>query len=112
MILACTEVESHWLVGVLVANGVKGGGDKCDRFTTGDYVVLNDAMRLHEYTADFPNYPWLAPIRPFAGWGRTGGGFGLEWYDAYNAVKHNREAEFKRATLSHAFDAVTAFAPS
>ena len=34
----------------------------------------------------------------------------LKWYDAYNAVKHNREGEFGRAMLRHAFDAVTACA--
>lgn len=107
LILACTEVESHWR-GVLVANGVKVKGD---RFTTYDYVELKDAMRLDEYAVDFPNYPWLAPIQPFAGWSSTGGPtHTLKWYDAYNAVKHNREAKFERATLGHAFDAVTACA--
>lgn len=105
LILACTEVESHWR-GVLVANGVKG-----DRFNTRDYVALREAMRLDEYAVDFPSYPWLAPITPFAGWGSTGNPTqDLEWYDAYNAVKHNREVKFERATLSHAFAAVTACA--
>jgi hypothetical protein len=110
LILACTEIESHWR-GVLVANGVKGGGAKGDHFTRRDYVALKGAMRLDEYAVDFPNYPWLAPVRPFAGWDTTGSpARPLEWYDAYNAVKHNREAEFERATLGHAFDAVTACA--
>jgi hypothetical protein len=105
LILACTEVESHWR-GVLVANGVKG-----DRFTTREYVALKEAMRLDEYDVAFPNYPWLAPVKPFAGWGGTGSPTReLKWYDAYNAVKHNREAEFERATLGHAFDAVSACA--
>jgi hypothetical protein len=103
LILACTEVENHWR-GVLIANGVKG-----DRFTTQHYVALKEAMRLDEYAVDFPNYPWLAVIRPFAGWGSMGSPTReLEWYDAYNAVKHNREEEFERATLGHAFAAVTA----
>lgn len=105
LILACTEVESHWR-GVMLANGVKK-----DRLNTMDYVALKDAMRLDEYAVDFPNYPWLAPISPFAGWGSTGRPTReLGWYYAYNAVKHNREAEFERATLGHAFDAVTACA--
>ncbi|MGE0280187.1 MAG: hypothetical protein AB7P20_06185 [Rhizobiaceae bacterium] len=105
LILACTEVESHWR-GVLVANGAKG-----DRFTTREYVALKEAMRLDEYAIAFPNYPWLAPVRPFAGWGSTGSPTKeLKWYDAYNAVKHNRETEFERATLGHVFDAVSACA--
>ncbi|HTV67607.1 MAG TPA: hypothetical protein VMF90_03625 [Rhizobiaceae bacterium] len=105
LILACTEVESHWR-GVLVANGKQG-----DRFTTLDYVLLKDAMHLDEYAVTFPNYPWLPSVKPFAGWGSTGAPTQeLKWYDAYNAVKHNRETEFARATLGHAFDAVSACA--
>lgn len=105
LILACTEVESHWR-GVLTANGLKR-----DRFSTNDYVRLCPAMRLDEYAVRFPNYPWLAPVWPFAGWGSTGKpSQELGWYDAYNAVKHNREAEFERGTLEHAFAAVTACA--
>ena len=105
LILACTEVESQWR-GVLIVNGMTR-----DRFSTNDYVKLCPAMRLDEYAVSFPNYPWLAPIRPFAGWGNTGKpSQELGWYDAYNAVKHNREAGFVRGTLEHAFAAVTACA--
>lgn len=105
LILACTEVESHWR-GVLAANGMTR-----DRFSTNGYVMLCPAMRLDAYAVTFPNYPWLAPISPFAGWGTTGKpSQELGWYDAYNAVKHNREFEFKRGTLEHVFAAVTACA--
>jgi hypothetical protein len=105
LILACTEVESHWR-GVLIANGLTR-----DRFSTNDYVKLCAAMRLDSYAVSYPNYPWLAPVSPFAGWGTTGKpSQELGWYDAYNAVKHNRETEFERSTLEHAFAAVTACA--
>jgi hypothetical protein len=105
LILACTEVESHWR-GVLVANGVNKS-----RFTTADYVELRKAMRLDEYAVDFAHYPWLTPLKPFDGWGSTGSPTQeLTWYASYNAVKHNRENEFERATLRHAFHAVTACA--
>lgn len=105
LILACTEVESHWR-GVLVANG-----ETRDRFSTNDYVKLCAAMRLDAYAVSFPNYPWLAPVSPFAGWGTTDKpSQELGWYDAYNAVKHSRETEFERGTLEHAFAAVTACA--
>jgi hypothetical protein len=110
LILACTEVESHWR-GVLVANGVKGLGTNENRFSTHQYVNLKTAMQLDKYAVVFPSYPWLPPISPFAGWGSSEKPTqDLGWYDAYNAVKHNREAEFERATLGHAFDAVTACA--
>jgi hypothetical protein len=105
LILACTEVESHWR-GILIANGVTKS-----RFNTTDYVALQDALRLDEYAVEFPQYPWLAPLKPFSGWGRTGRPTQeLAWYDSYNAVKHDRENEFERATLRHAFEAVTACA--
>ena len=105
LILACTEVESHWR-GVLVANGVKK-----ERFNTHDYVALQPAMRLGEYAVAFPQHPWLAPLSPFQGWGSSNRPTAdLQWYDAYNAVKHDREENFSRATLRHAFEAVTACA--
>src|SRR5690242_18583909 len=105
LILACTEVETHWR-GVLVANGASRAGD---RTTTSQYVKLNDAMKLDRFTVQFPSYPWLDAFRPFGGWGSTNKpSQELVWYDAYNAVKHDREAAFGRATLRRAFEAISA----
>ena len=65
-------------------------------------------MRLDAYAASFPSYPRLKPVSPFLGWGTSGKpSQELDWYDAYNATKHNRENEFGRSTLEHAFAAVT-----
>jgi hypothetical protein len=105
LILACTEVESHWR-GVLATNGVIAAN-----LSTNDYVKLRPAMRLDEYGVRFPSYPWLASAQPFLGWGSSGKpSRDLSWYDAYNAVKHDRENAFSRATLANAFDAVAACA--
>lgn len=62
LILACTEVESHWRA-VLKANGLSKL-----RWTTRDYVGLNDAMKLNKYAISFPDYPWIKPIAPFRSW--------------------------------------------
>lgn len=103
LILACTEVEAHWR-GVLVGNSVNK-----NQFTTRDYVALRPVMRLDEYAVKFPNYPWLDPIKPFGGWGSTGKPTqDLGWYHSYNAVKHDRERQFERATLHRVFEAVSA----
>jgi hypothetical protein len=102
LILACTEAETHWR-GVLVANGVTQ-----DRYTTNDYVKLRDPMKLDEYAVTFPNYPWLAAFKPYEGWNTAKPTCSLGWYDAYNAVKHNRETEFERATLRRVFEAISA----
>ena len=103
LILACTEVETHWR-GVLVANNfIKG------QYSTNHYVLLQDAMWLGDYAIEFPYFPWLAPVRPFEGWGASGKPTQeLGWYAAYNTVKHNRELEFSRATLRNVFEAVGA----
>jgi hypothetical protein len=106
LILACTEVETHWR-GVLEYNGVNLG----PRPTTKEYVRLSGPMRLREYAVAYPNYPWLEPFRPFKQWGSSGAPTQeIEWYDAYNSVKHDRERNFDRATLRSAFEAVTACA--
>ncbi|MBF3882710.1 hypothetical protein ISG07_04800 [Burkholderia pseudomallei] len=102
LILGCTEVENHWR-GVLVANQVNK-----DKYDTRDYVKLREAMRLDEYAVTFPGYPWLPPLKPFEGWSNASPTQTLKWYSAYNGVKHNREKEFERATLRHAFEAITA----
>jgi hypothetical protein len=89
---------------VLVANGVQQS-----RLTTADYVKLAPLMRLWEYTIAFPQYPWLKAVRPFAGWQEPKNPTkDLPWFDAYNAVKHDRERNFNQATLHHVFDAVSA----
>lgn len=104
LILACTEVENHWR-GVLITNHIVK-----NNFGTQDYVKLRAAMRLDEYAVTFLSYPWLAAIKPFESWNNASPTRTLLWYDAYNGVKHNRENEFERATLRHAFEAVTACA--
>ena len=105
LILACTEVEAHWR-GVLLADGVVG-----DRFTTNHYVKLVAAMRLNEYAVSLPSFPWLDPIRPFEHWGTSGRPTEeIPWFADYHAVKHDRESEFRRATLANAFCAVSACA--
>jgi hypothetical protein len=72
-------------------------------FNRKDYVKLAAPMKLGEYAISPPYYPWLDPIRPFENWHLSQN---LDWYDAYNAIKHDREAYFSEAKLIHAFKAV------
>jgi hypothetical protein len=104
LILACTEVESHWNA-VLKANGLSGV-----RWTTRNYVGLKDAMKLNEFEVSFPVYPWIKPVAPFKNWDKRDPTRTLPWYDAYNAAKHDRENKLKRASLRFVFDAVAACA--
>jgi hypothetical protein len=99
LILAATEVEAHWK-GVLAANGVRSSD-------TRDYVKLANALKLGEYSIKIPFYPWIEPIRPFDRWAPSATPTkDLSWYDAYQAVKHDRENQFERATLFNAIKAV------
>lgn len=95
-------MEAHWR-GVLVSNGVKKNSP-----TTKDYVALLDAMKLDKYAVTFPNYHWLAALKPYEEWDTKNPTRSLVWYDAHNAVKHNRETEFQKATLLRVFEAVSA----
>ncbi len=102
LILACTEVEAHWRAVLTANNFLKGTSTK-------EYVLLCPAMKLNEYAVSVSPFPWLDPFAPFQDWGTTGKPTKeLAWYDAYNAVKHDRDTEFSRSTLQNAFDAVCA----
>ncbi len=105
LILASSEVEAQWR-GVLRANGATKA-----RLSTTDYVVLADVLKLRDYTVRFPSYPKMPSINPFEAWGLTGAPTQeLAWYDAYNSAKHDRESAFEKATLHHAFAALSAVA--
>lgn len=87
LILACTEVETHWRA-VLEANGAlsKTSGSKQPILTTNNYVKLADPLKLREYQASFPNYPWVVPVSPFAAWDLSKATQSLSWYNAYNST--------------------------
>jgi len=99
LILAATEVEMHWR-GILRENGQPKAGK------TAHYVALADPMRLRDYIVHFHPCPDIAPVTPFVAWDAAEPSQSLPWYDAYNGVKHNREFEFEKATIGHAFCAI------
>ncbi len=88
---------------MLVANGISQ-----KHLSTKDYVKLQEPMKLNQYAVTFPNYPWLEAFKPYEAWSDKDPTRSLKWYDAYNAVKHDRETQFGRATLRHVFDAISA----
>jgi len=100
LIIACTEIEAHWK-NILKANGARANNRH-------DYVKLALPMKLGEYMVALPWYPWLDPIAPFENWvpPEKGTKQNLAWYDAYNAVKHDRECNFADAKLIYAVQSV------
>jgi len=104
MLLACTEVEAQWK-GILIENKASPAGS---HLTTNHYVKLLQPLKLADYQVTLLMYPQLSPIAPFAKWSSSKPSQSLHWYDAYNAVKHDREKQFHRATLQYAIEAVVA----
>ena len=102
LLLAAMEVEASWAA-VLKANGYAG-----DRLTTRDYVKLLEPMGLDRFSLTLRSYPEFPGFKPFKGWSAQAPTKSLDWYDAYNQTKHNREECLGTATLQHAVHAVGA----
>lgn len=100
-----TEPEAFYRRG---ARRFANGRSQKKRLGTKECLALRRIMRLEQYAVGFRRFPWLAPIRPFEGWVCQNPTGSLEWYDAYNRVKHDREGSFNLALLEQAFSAVTA----
>ncbi len=105
LILAATEFEAQ-AKGVLRANHYQS--PRGERLNTCDFVKVEPALRLKDYALAFHGFPWIDPVWPFAGWEREQATASLAWYDAYNAVKHDREQNSHRATLENAISATVA----
>jgi hypothetical protein len=101
LILTCTEIEAQ-LVGIYQANCpvVK------KTYSTEDYVNLLPLLKLDSYVVEFSLYPWLQAFAPFKNWDKTKPTQSIPWYEAYNAVKHNREKEFSKASLLNLLEAI------
>ena len=99
--LACMEVESSWRA-VLRANHYLPATTKPGappRYTTADYVKLAAPLRLAEYSVQLAGYSNIDEFAPFDGWDSARPTESLPWYDAYNETKHDREANFRSATM-------------
>ena len=104
IVLACTEIDSM-MHNILVRNEYC----KDDAHTSmNDYRILNEALRLDEYSISFVDYLQLKDYVPFKEWTNKNGS--LTWYNAYNHVKHKRSDNFQEANLENAILAVMGFA--
>lgn len=105
LILACTEVEASWR-GIYTANCSSAKKS----YSTKDYVKLKPLLRLDEWAVRLKNHPGYPEINPFKGWEEAEGMTtkSLPWYDDYNAIKHNRENEFHRASMGALIKAMAA----
>jgi hypothetical protein len=104
LILACTEVEAYWKY-YLDKAGIAPTGQG---FRTTDYVRLKEPLHLAEFEIAFPRYQSVPALRPFADWDPAKPTQSLEWYNQYNATKHDGLNHLKSATLIACLQAVAA----
>ncbi|MDE8601469.1 hypothetical protein M3I01_000820 [Marinomonas sp. RSW2] len=103
LILACTEVE-YLLLQFLKDNGYKNKRN----YSTRDYIKALGPLRLDLYKIKLKMHPSLNFIAPFCDWNEEQPTKSLTWYDAYNAVKHDRGGNFESASLEAVINAVGA----
>lgn len=105
LILACTETENLWQSYMKQA----GYNPQNNRnYTTKDYVKLLDKLFLKDYEFSLRLYSNFPLIKPFENWNSISPTASLEWYDAYNKTKHDRDKYFSQATLINCINAVVA----
>lgn len=105
LILASTEVENFWKYYMDKSNTQPLNGRT---FSTKDYVKLVDKLHLKEYEFTLKAYSNVQPIKPFENWNSINPTNSLDWYDAYNKTKHDRDNYFSEATLLNCIKAVVA----
>ena len=103
IILACTELDAR-MQNILANNGVNPNRKY---FEMKDYFKLKDPLKLDEYELSFYRYGDLRTFSPFSAWNNDKQ---LDWYKAYNHIKHNREKNFSEANLLNAINAIMAYA--
>lgn len=98
---SCIEIESNFKA-IFIENG--NHPSKKYNWNISHYQLINETHRLSSYSVKFPYWDGDKKIRkPFKSWENKNS---LDWYQAYNATKHNRHEEFKMATFDHMLDAI------
>jgi hypothetical protein len=91
----CTGFEAN-CKGILVANGYNKDPNK---FNIKDYWEINRATKLSDYKLLLKTWhPGPLELKPFAQW-QHADYKPLDWYQAYNDAKHNRDTKFNRSNL-------------
>lgn len=104
LIVACTEVE-YLLKRTVVENGRE---PKRKNYTTADYFWCFSVQKLNDYEVRLPSYPSLGSFNPFKNWSSPEYTKSLDWYDAYNKVKHDRGNTKHLATLGALINSIAA----
>jgi len=101
LLRACVEVEANCRA-ILQENGYRKRENR--DMNMDDYKKLDTTHRLSFYQVKIPFWSGKGYLRsPFSCWSKNEG---LPWYQAYNAIKHDRHDSFESATFEHLLDAI------
>lgn len=102
LLRTATEFEAN-CKGILLANGYSSRRSLNIR----DYHKLNKLMKLDKYVVSTHLWHPDREVCPLKEWES---GSSLSWYQCYNASKHDRYANFSKATLENVFMGVCSLA--
>lgn len=106
IILSCTEIDAM-LRNIMKSNGYE---KKNDNYSTNDYIKLKEILKIDDYVLSLNFFDSLGSFSPFKEWNKQSPTTSIQWYDAYNKIKHNRDHNFAHANLRNAINSVIAFA--
>lgn len=105
LILTCTEIENIWQYYMKTSSTLPRNGRT---YNTNDYVQLLSKLYLSEYSVKLKSYENINQIKPFANWNVASPTTSLQWYDAYNKTKHDRDSNFTLSNLENILISISA----
>lgn len=73
-----------------------------------DYIKLTEYIDLTKYKLSLVGYANPYKCCPFENWNELEPSKSIAWYDAYNQIKHNTDANFHLSTLENCINAIAA----
>lgn len=100
LLRTATEFEAN-CKGILLANNYTASTK--DHYTINDYYKINQIMELDKYIVSTQLWNPEKKFSPLSQWALNAS---LDWYKAYNKVKHNRYSNFQAASLDNLFTGI------
>lgn len=104
LMLACTEMEANF-IGILSSNNILPARSN---YNTGDFVKIVDVLYLRGWGASLKLRAGCGNVYPFREWSAAKPTASLEWYDAYNKVKHDSFENLSKANFLNVYKAMSA----
>ncbi len=100
---ACVGVESLFNLILSECTNITNKG------RMSDFVKLKPKLRVSEYSLQLVHYPWMNSLAPFENWNPERPSQSLQWFDAYNSLKHDKRQSQHKASMQNALNAAAAY---